>query len=78
MKTVVSIPDDLFHLAEAAARALRISRSELYAKAIAECVQGQQVSLTEFGVALTLLELPVGGDCGRCCWSKHTDVPRFS
>jgi metal-responsive CopG/Arc/MetJ family transcriptional regulator len=36
MKTAVSVPDDLFRLAEAAARRLRVSRSELYAKAIAE------------------------------------------
>jgi hypothetical protein len=30
------MPDDLFRLAEAAARRLRVSRNELYAKAIAE------------------------------------------
>jgi metal-responsive CopG/Arc/MetJ family transcriptional regulator len=36
MKTAVSLPDDLFRLAEATARRLRVSRSELYAKAIAE------------------------------------------
>jgi hypothetical protein len=42
MKTAVSMPDDLFRRAEAAARRLRISRSELYAKAIAEFLKGQQ------------------------------------
>jgi metal-responsive CopG/Arc/MetJ family transcriptional regulator len=42
MKTAVSMPDDLFRRAEAAARRLRVSRSELYAKAIAEFLQGQQ------------------------------------
>ena len=36
MKTAVSVSDDLFCLAEATARRLRVSRSELYAKAIAE------------------------------------------
>jgi metal-responsive CopG/Arc/MetJ family transcriptional regulator len=41
MKTAVSLPDDLFRLAEAAARRLRVSRSELYAKAIAEYLKRQ-------------------------------------
>jgi metal-responsive CopG/Arc/MetJ family transcriptional regulator len=36
MKTAVSLPDDLFRSAEAAARKLRVSRSELYAAAIRE------------------------------------------
>jgi metal-responsive CopG/Arc/MetJ family transcriptional regulator len=39
MKTAVSLPDDLFQQAEAAARRLRVSRSELYGKAIAEFVK---------------------------------------
>jgi predicted transcriptional regulator len=42
MKTAVSMPDDLFRRAEAAARRLRVSRSALYAKAIAEFLKGQQ------------------------------------
>jgi hypothetical protein len=41
MKTAVSLPDDLFRRAEAAARRLRVSRSALYAKAIAEFLKGQ-------------------------------------
>jgi metal-responsive CopG/Arc/MetJ family transcriptional regulator len=41
MKTAVSMPDDLFRLAEATARRLRVSRSELYAKAIAEFLKRQ-------------------------------------
>jgi metal-responsive CopG/Arc/MetJ family transcriptional regulator len=41
MRTTVSLPDDLFRLAEAAARRLRVSRSELYAKAIAEFLEQQ-------------------------------------
>ncbi len=36
MKTAVSLPDDLFRMAEAAARRLQVSRSELYARAITE------------------------------------------
>jgi hypothetical protein len=44
VKTAVSMPDDLFLLAEAAARRLRVSRSELYAKAIAEYLKRQQSS----------------------------------
>jgi len=41
MKTAVSVPDDLFRLAEATARRLRVSRSTLYAKAIAEFIARQ-------------------------------------
>lgn len=44
MKTAVSLPDDLFQSAEAAARRLRVSRSELYAKAIAEYLKQQDDS----------------------------------
>ncbi len=42
MKTAVSLPDDLFRLAEVAARRLRLSRSELYAKAIAEYLERRE------------------------------------
>jgi metal-responsive CopG/Arc/MetJ family transcriptional regulator len=42
MKTAVSVPDDLFRLAEAAARRLRVSRSQLYATAISEFLNRQQ------------------------------------
>ncbi len=38
MKTAVSIPAPIFQAAEQAKRRLRMSRSELYAKAIAEFV----------------------------------------
>ena len=48
MKTAVSLPDELFRVAEATARRLRVSRSELYARAIAEFLKGQQQnSITE-------------------------------
>jgi metal-responsive CopG/Arc/MetJ family transcriptional regulator len=36
MKTAVSLPDDLFRKADATARHLQISRSQLYATAISE------------------------------------------
>ena len=39
VKTSVSLPDELFRLAEAAARRLRVSRSQLYAAAIAEYIE---------------------------------------
>lgn len=42
MKTAVSVPDDLFRMAEAAARRLRVSRSKLYATAIAEFLERRQ------------------------------------
>jgi predicted transcriptional regulator len=42
MKTAVSVPDDLFRQAEVAARRLRVSRSKLYAAAIAEFLQRRQ------------------------------------
>lgn len=38
------MPDDLFRLAESAARKLRISRSKLYARAITEYLKRQQDS----------------------------------
>ena len=42
MKTAVSVPDDLFRLAEAAARRLQVSRDKLYATAISEFLNRQQ------------------------------------
>ncbi len=39
MKTVISIPDDIFSKAERLARRLKMSRSELYRKALAEYVE---------------------------------------
>jgi metal-responsive CopG/Arc/MetJ family transcriptional regulator len=42
VKTAVSLPDDLFRLAEVAARPLRVSRSKLYATAISEFLDRRQ------------------------------------
>lgn len=39
MKTAISLPDELFAQAEAEARRMKVSRSELYSKALAEFLQ---------------------------------------
>jgi metal-responsive CopG/Arc/MetJ family transcriptional regulator len=39
MKTAISLPDLVFHEAESVAKQLGLSRSELYAKALAEYIQ---------------------------------------
>jgi metal-responsive CopG/Arc/MetJ family transcriptional regulator len=38
MKTAISLPDDLFRAGDALAKRLKVSRSELYARALAEYV----------------------------------------
>ena len=48
MKTAVSVPDEIFRLAEATAQRLNISLSDLYSKAVAEFVEKQDCrSITE-------------------------------
>jgi metal-responsive CopG/Arc/MetJ family transcriptional regulator len=48
MKTAVSLPEDLFRRAEAMARKMRISRSQLYAIAISELLENQRTkNITE-------------------------------
>jgi metal-responsive CopG/Arc/MetJ family transcriptional regulator len=44
VKTAISLPDDLFRMAEAAARKLRMSRSQLYAAALAEFLERRRTS----------------------------------
>jgi metal-responsive CopG/Arc/MetJ family transcriptional regulator len=44
MKAAVSIPDTLFREAEVMARRLKVSRSQLYATAIAEFVERRQTN----------------------------------
>lgn len=44
MKTAISVPDELFHRAEDAARRLHVSRSELYATAVAQFLEAQTAS----------------------------------
>ena len=48
MKTAVSLPDDLFEMAEGVARRLKVSRSQLYATALAHFLELQcAASVTE-------------------------------
>jgi predicted transcriptional regulator len=48
VKTAISLPDDLFRLAETAARKMRLTRSELYATAIAEFLERRrEANITE-------------------------------
>lgn len=48
MKTAISLPDALFRSADALARRLGVSRSELFANAVAEFIaQHDRVRLTE-------------------------------
>ena len=42
MKTAISIPDSLFKAAERAAKREKVSRSRLYAKALASYLKSQQ------------------------------------
>jgi metal-responsive CopG/Arc/MetJ family transcriptional regulator len=44
VKTAISLPEDVYRMAEAAARKLKISRSQLYATAIAEFLERRQTS----------------------------------
>lgn len=44
MKTAISLPDELFRMAEAAARKMRMSRSQLYATAITEFLERRRTS----------------------------------
>lgn len=48
MKTAVSLPDDLFRIAESVARRLKVSRSQLYATALSDFIERQSAgSVTE-------------------------------
>ena len=42
MKTAISIPDEVFDAAEKLARSLKLSRSELYARAVRELLERQR------------------------------------
>lgn len=44
VKTAISLPEGLFRRAEAAARKLKMSRSQLYATAIAEFIERRQAA----------------------------------
>ena len=42
MKSTVTLPDELFHMAEATAKRLGVSRSRLYSRAVAEFMRRAQ------------------------------------
>ena len=46
MKTAISVPDRVFRSAEDLAARLRVSRSELYSKALAEFIEKHRNDLT--------------------------------
>jgi len=65
MKTAISLPDELFESADALAQRLGVSRSELYATAVAEFLaKHQDAKVTErldqvYGQQPSRLERPV-------------------
>jgi metal-responsive CopG/Arc/MetJ family transcriptional regulator len=71
MKTAISLPDDLFESADALAKRLGLSRSELYATAVAEFLaKHRHARVTErldqvYGQQPTRLERPLRRAQGR-------------
>jgi metal-responsive CopG/Arc/MetJ family transcriptional regulator len=71
MKTAISLPDDLFQSADALAKRLGVSRSELYATAVAEFLaKHQHAKVTErldqvYGQQSSRLERPLRRAQGR-------------
>lgn len=61
MKTAISIPDAVFRTAEQAARRLKLSRSELYAAAVAAYVERHAAR----GVTETLDEVYADAESSR-------------
>ena len=64
MKTAISIPDPVFRAAESLARRLKVSRSELYAKAVAEFVARHRRSQITQRLNEVYAESEVGIDSG--------------
>ena len=64
MKTSVSIPDEIFKAADKLARQQHVSRSELYARALAEFVRahGRERVLEELNKVYQDLAPHAGGD----------------
>lgn len=70
MKTAVSIPDDLFHQADALALRLGKSRSEVYREALADYVARREPgavtrALDEIADQLTAEHQPFGAQAAR-------------
>lgn len=64
MKTAVSLPDDLFRLADAAAQRLRVSRSELYARAISDFLKQHDAKTITERLNEVYSRYPAELDCG--------------
>lgn len=62
MKTTISLPDDLFARADALAGRLRVSRSELYANAVAEYVAKHRDEDVTARLNAVYADLPSGLD----------------
>lgn len=62
MKTAISIPDELFGLADDLARRTQVSRSELYATAVAEYVAKHQDEHITCRLNAVYSDLPSGMD----------------
>ena len=62
MKTAVSIPDDVFAEAERLASRLRTSRSQLYARALAEFVSRHDADSTTAAIDRVLEEVGAESD----------------
>lgn len=62
MKTAISLPDDLFTVADALAQRLQVSRSELYATAVAEYVAKHRDEDVTARLDAVYADLPSGLD----------------
>ena len=77
MKTAVSIPDEIFRKAERLARQLRISRSELYARALASYVSSHAASEVREALDRVYASEPSGIDAGLEALQRRA-LPRES
>jgi metal-responsive CopG/Arc/MetJ family transcriptional regulator len=76
MKTAISIPDELFETAELLVEKLKISRSKLYARAIAEFVAKYDSDLVteQMDQALREIEIPYdefSGEASRRVFTRE-------
>ena len=62
MKTAISVPDELFASADSLAQEMRISRSELYATAVAEYVAKHRSADVTAKLNAVYADLPSGVD----------------
>ena len=62
MKTAISLPDEVFASADALAKSLKVSRSELYATAVAEYVAKHRDADVTARLNAVYADLPSGVD----------------